>query len=132
MSVEAKPPSADVRVQRVYEATQAEEGGPARYRVLVDRLWPRGVAKGALAMDEWCKDVAPSTDLRRWYGHRPERFDEFAERYRAELAEEPAAGAVRRLASMASERGLVLLTATKEVDLSAAEVLRRHLTELAG
>ena len=62
----------------------------AGYRVLVDRLWPRGITKAEAALDEWLKDVAPSTELRRWYGHDVERFDEFARRYRAELRRPPA------------------------------------------
>lgn len=73
-------------VKRVYDAVSADDG----YRVLVDRLWPRGVSKERAQLDEWCKDVAPSAELRRWFGHVPERFAEFSERYRAELAGDPA------------------------------------------
>jgi uncharacterized protein YeaO (DUF488 family) len=69
------------RLRRVYEAPADDDG----YRVLVDRLWPRGLSRSRARLDEWAKDVAPSADLRRWYGHDPDKFDEFARRYRGEL-----------------------------------------------
>jgi uncharacterized protein YeaO (DUF488 family) len=94
------------------------------YRVLVDRLWPRGQTKDAVDLDEWAKDAAPSTQLRRWYGHDPEDFTEFARRYRAELALEPGAEVLRRLRKVRKTRRLVLLTATHDVEHSAATVLR--------
>jgi uncharacterized protein YeaO (DUF488 family) len=97
------------------------------YRVLVDRLWPRGMSKDALVFDEWAKEVAPSTELRRWYGHDPERFAEFAERYRAELREPPAADALAALAKAGRRRSLVLLTATRDVEHSGATVLAREI-----
>ncbi len=117
-------PARGVRVTRVY-------GDPGRrageHRVLVDRLWPRGVAKEAVDHDEWVKDVAPSTGLRRWYGHDPERFAEFSRRYRDELAEPPALEVVERLRGIARRRRLVLLTATRDVDRSGAAVLQAVL-----
>lgn len=112
-----------VRVARVYE-----EPSGTGHRVLVDRLWPRGVAKGQLEFDEWAKDVAPSTELRRWYGHEPERFDEFARRYVNELQEEPGVGVVSRLVVIGRKSELVLLTATRDVERSGATVLARHLS----
>jgi uncharacterized protein YeaO (DUF488 family) len=112
-----------VDVRRVYDSG-GDRGG---YRVLVDRLWPRGMAKADLTLDEWAKDVAPSTELRRWYGHEVARFDEFARRYRVELQRQPAAGAVERLAALAPPRRITLLTATRDVEHSGAEVLRQHL-----
>ena len=81
----------NVRIKRVYEPAAADDG----YRVLVDRLWPRGVSKEKAGLDLWDKDAAPSTELRKWFGHIPERFDEFAERYRAELGASGAAAALR-------------------------------------
>jgi uncharacterized protein YeaO (DUF488 family) len=117
----ADAPSFEVR--RVYDAGSSRRG----YRVLVDRLWPRGIAKGDLELDEWCKDVAPSTELRRWYGHVPARFEEFARRYEAELARPPGAAAVEHLVTIAARRPVTLLTATRDVEHSGAEVLRRHL-----
>lgn len=87
--------------------------------MLVDRVWPRGVSKEAAALDDWCKDVAPSTELRRWYGHDPEKFAEFAKRYRAELA-----GASAALDDLRATHGLLtLLTATRDVERSQAAVL---------
>jgi DNA-3-methyladenine glycosylase len=76
----------NLQIKRVYEQPSLSDG----YRVLVDRLWPRGVSKEAAKLDEWCKDVAPSNELRQWFGHQPERFEEFSKRYRAELADNPA------------------------------------------
>lgn len=94
------------------------------YRILVDRLWPRGQTKAAVDFDEWAKDAAPSTELRRWYGHDPEHFTEFARRYRAELVLEPGAEVLRRLREVRKERRLVLLTATHDIEHSSATVLR--------
>lgn len=96
---------------------------PGQYRVLVDRLWPRGVRKEALDYDEWPKEVAPSSELRRWYGHEPTRFDEFKRRYRDELDQDPAAPTVARLRHVAADQRLVLLTATRDVEHSGAAVL---------
>ncbi len=113
-------------VVRAYE--DAGRSGTER-RVLVDRLWPRGVRKETLDLDDWAKDVAPSTELRRWYSHVPERFAEFARRYRDELAQEPAASACRALQQQARGHRLVLLTATRDLEHSGATVLRRVLEE---
>lgn len=112
---------ATVTVVRVYE-DPGRSGN--EHRVLVDRLWPRGVKKDTVDLDEWTKDVAPSAELRRWYGHEPERFAEFARRYKAELADEPAASALAALRQHARRHKVVLLTATRDVERSGAEVLR--------
>jgi uncharacterized protein YeaO (DUF488 family) len=109
----------EIRMRRVYEEPSADDGT----RVLVDRLWPRGLSKQAAAVDEWVKAVAPSTELRRWYGHDPAKFDEFASRYRAELREPERAEALARIADTASRRTVTLLTATKDADRSEAAVL---------
>jgi uncharacterized protein YeaO (DUF488 family) len=113
---------------RVYDDHHTGDGGP--YRVLVDRLWPRGVAKAAAGLDEWNVDVAPSADLRRWYGHEPSRFIEFARRYRIELAHPPASQAVAHLLEVARARSVALVTATRDVEHSGARVLSDHLTRL--
>ncbi|MEU9501453.1 DUF488 family protein [Streptomyces sp. NPDC048196] len=111
---------AGIRVRRVYEPAEKADGA----RVLVDRLWPRGLSKEDARLTEWCKEVAPSSELRRWYGHEEGRFERFAERYRAELAQEEAAGeALERLRGLADQGPLTLLTATKEVPLSHVAVL---------
>ena len=112
-------------VRRIYD----DRGGPTGYRVLVDRLWPRGVKKSDAGLDEWLKDVAPSTELRRWYGHDPERFAEFTRRYLAELRRPPASDAVDHLLELASTQPVVLLTATGDVEHSGARVLRDHLSQ---
>lgn len=108
-----------VQVRRVYEEPVAHDGT----RVLVDRIWPRGLSKEKAALDEWCKNVSPSTELRTWYHHDPERFDEFGRRYRAELEEPERAEALRHLRALAEKRTLTLLTATKRPEISEAEVL---------
>ena len=119
--------NAGFTVARVYD--DAQHRG---YRVLVDRLWPRGVKKDDLALDEWAKDVAPTAELRRWYGHDPARFEEFAETYRKELVRAPAAEVVDHLLDVAAERPVVLLTATRNVEISGACVLLEHLSGVAG
>jgi uncharacterized protein YeaO (DUF488 family) len=104
---------------------------PSEYRVLVDRIWPRGVRKADARLSEWLKDVAPSTELRRWYGHEPARFEEFARRYRAELGAPPASAALAHLDELAHTEDLTLLTATRDVEHSAARVLRERLHRAA-
>lgn len=110
-----------VEVVRVYEDSGRR---PGEHRVLVDRLWPRGMARDAVDFDDWAKEVAPSSELRRWYGHDPERFAEFSDRYRRELARPPGAEAVVRLREVAACRPVILLTATHDVEHSGAVVLR--------
>jgi uncharacterized protein YeaO (DUF488 family) len=114
-------------VQRIY----AEKNVPG-YRVLIDRLWPRGIKKAGAALDEWLKDAAPSSELRRWYGHDPARFEEFACRYGAELIRPPASDAVARLRRLGRHERVILLTATRDVEHSGAQVLRDHLTSATG
>ncbi|KOG76232.1 DUF488 domain-containing protein [Streptomyces varsoviensis] len=118
----------EVRVRRVYDAPAPADGT----RVLVDRLWPRGLSKAAAELDEWDKDVAPSDELRRWYGHDPDKFDEFAERYRAELAEEDGERAVRELCERAGSGRLTLLTATKDVERGHVVVLAEVVRKARG
>jgi uncharacterized protein YeaO (DUF488 family) len=118
------PPPPAVRIARVYAGEESEPG----YRVLVDRLWPRGVSKADAALDEWDKDIAPSAELRRWYGHAVDRFPEFERRYRAELRRRPASEAVDRLLATARTRAVTLVTATRDVEHSGARVLLDHLT----
>ena len=112
-------PDVDVRVRRVYDAPSEADGA----RVLVDRVWPRGLRKDSARLDDWAKDVAPSTELRIWYGHDPAKFGEFRTRYAAELAAPGPREALARLRAMAADGPLTLLTATRETDLSQAAVL---------
>ncbi|MFJ1705544.1 DUF488 domain-containing protein [Kitasatospora sp. NPDC088346] len=109
-----------VQLRRIYQEPAPGEGR----RVLADRLWPRGLRKDAAAFDEWLREVAPSSELRRWYGHEPARYEEFRARYLAELAEPAGARALERLRALAAAGPLTLLTATRDVALS-------HLTVLA-
>ncbi|MEZ5211797.1 MULTISPECIES: DUF488 domain-containing protein [unclassified Gordonia (in: high G+C Gram-positive bacteria)] len=114
-----------VRIRRIYDEPDPDDGA----RVLVDRLWPRGVSKDRAHLDEWCKTVAPSTELRKWYGHDPAKFDEFRARYTAELdAGGEQSVALAQLRKLAAAGPLTLLTATKEPGISEAAVLRRLLT----
>nr|AQQ75066.1 hypothetical protein [uncultured bacterium] len=108
-----------VRLRRVYEEASPDDGT----RVLVDRVWPRGKSRSELRLDEWLKDVAPSTELRGWYGHRPERFAEFRRRYLAELKEPDRAAALGHLRELAKQGPVTLLTATKDIEHSQAAVL---------
>jgi uncharacterized protein YeaO (DUF488 family) len=110
----------DVRIRRAYEPP-AKDGGA---RVLVDRLWPRGARKEALALDEWVKDVAPSDELRRWFGHDPTRWEEFASRYEAELREPAARARVAELARRALAGPLTLVFGARDEEHNNAVVLR--------
>jgi uncharacterized protein YeaO (DUF488 family) len=109
-----------VRVRRIYEEPTDDDGA----RVLVDRVWPRGVRKESALLDEWMKDVAPSTELRKWYAHDVEKYDEFRRRYRDELASN---AALQPLRELAGSRPVTLLTATKDVEHSQAAVLAELL-----
>jgi uncharacterized protein YeaO (DUF488 family) len=109
----------NVHVRRVYDAPAPGDGT----RVLVDRIWPRGMTKEKADLDEWCKQIAPSTELRKWYGHDPARFEEFSRRYRDELTEPERAEALAQLRGLARTGTLTLLTASKAADISEAAVL---------
>jgi uncharacterized protein YeaO (DUF488 family) len=110
-----------IQVKRVYDVPDASDG----FRVLVDRLWPRGVAKQRAALDLWMKDVAPSTELRRWFGHDPKRWKEFQTRYRAELEQHDAE--LAELRSRARKGTVTLLFAARDVEHNEAVVLKKVL-----
>jgi len=112
-----------IRMKRIYEPVLDEDG----YRVLVERLWPRGVSKEVAELDAWEKDIAPSNALRRWYGHDPEKWEEFQERYEREL-EAPEAQKILDSLIGCGQRGIVtLLYASRAGEMSGAAVLRRVL-----
>ena len=111
--------TAAVRVRRAYDQPEPNDG----QRVLVDRLWPRGLSKERAHLDEWCKAVAPSAELREWYSHDPDRFAEFARRFRSELHDPERAAALAQLRDRAARGPLTLLTAAKRSDISEATVL---------
>lgn len=121
----------DIVVKRIYETPSPDDG----LRILVDRLWPRGVAKATANLDEWAKDLAPSAELRKsWHAdpaqHTPEHFAAFSAAYLEELSSEPAASAVDALFVRAGESArLTLLTATKDAEQNHALVLRSALLE---
>jgi uncharacterized protein YeaO (DUF488 family) len=115
---------AEVRIRRVYDEPEDDDG----VRVLVDRIWPRGMTKARAALDEWCKDVGPSSELRKWYSHDPAKFEEFTRLYGAELEQAGRARALKHLRNLAADRRLTLLTASKAVDISEAAVLATILT----
>lgn len=112
-----------VSVRRVYEKPSPDDG----VRVLVDRVWPRGLRKDDAHLDEWRKDVAPSSELRAWYGHDPQRYDGFRRRYLAELQDPGRADALRHLRDLAQRGPLTLLTATRDAGISQAAVLAEIL-----
>lgn len=107
-------------------------GPGAGHRVLVDRLWPRGVRRDGAPWEEWLREAAPSDALRRWYGHDPARFADFRARYRAELVARAADPALGRLLALASAGPVILLTASRDVEHSQAPVLAEFLRERAG
>jgi len=114
-----------IRVRRVYDDPSPEDGA----RVLVDRIWPRGLRKDAARLDELARDVAPSTELRTWYHHDPAKFGEFRQRYTAELEQPGPREALTRLRALAAGKPVTLLTATRDLDLSQAAVLAGLLGE---
>ena len=112
-----------IRIKRIYEPPSPEDG----VRILVDRLWPRGITKEQASIDEWMKEIAPSAELRTWFGHRPERFAEFAERYKRELSEEPRRGLVNRISETAVKKNVTLVYAAKDPVHNHAIVLQDWL-----
>jgi len=108
------------RTKRVYEPPAPMDGA----RVLIDRLWPRGVRKASAHLDAWLKEVAPSPRLRLWFGHRPERFAEFGRRYRRELADNPALAQLRKLGK---RRTVTLLYGARDPKINHAVVLQSAL-----
>lgn len=113
----------DVRLRRVYETVSPEDGT----RVLVDRVWPRGLSKDAAHLDRWEKDIAPSTELRKWYGHIVDKFAEFRRRCDVELTDPERGAALKRLRALTEQGTVTLLTATKDIEHSQAAVLAERL-----
>ena len=115
----------DVRLQRVYGDLSSTAGR----RVLVDRVWPRGLRKESLALDAWIRELGPSDELRRWFGHRPERWEEFQRRYRAELERPAQRQLLDQLAALAREGPVTLLYGARDEERNQAVVLRAVLEE---
>ncbi len=110
-----------IKIKRVYEPAQRGDG----YRVLVDRLWPRGLSKDKAEVDLWLKEVAPSPALRTWFGHKPERFAEFSKKYRAELKANPAVEELRAL--VRKHKTVTLLYGARDTEHNHAVVLKGRL-----
>lgn len=116
----------DIELKRVYQFVK-EEKPKKCYAVLVDRLWPRGISKEKLQIDEWAKQLAPSNDLRKWFAHQEERWPEFKRRYRKEL--EPFAGDLEVLKHLSQRQCLVLLYGSRDTQHNQAVVLRELLLD---
>ncbi|MFD1175931.1 DUF488 domain-containing protein [Paenibacillus puldeungensis] len=116
--------SAHIQIKRVYEEPLTEDG----YRILIDRIWPRGVSKEQAAIDEWMKEITPSSELRKWFGHRPEFFEAFAEKYVRELEQKPRCWLLAdRICEMAIDRTVTLVYAAKDPVHNHANVLQNWL-----
>lgn len=111
---------AKIALKRVYDEPEASDG----VRVLVDRLWPRGLSKERAHVDMWLKEVAPSNELRRWFGHDPEKFAEFRRRYDAELASESGKEALAKLRELMKQGPITLVFAARDGEHNNAVVLR--------
>ena len=116
-----------VQLKRAYDTPEASDGT----RVLVDRLWPRGLTKERAKIDLWLKEIAPSAELRQWYGHAPERWEEFRRRYLEELQASPAREALERLRALAQEGSVTLIVGARDSEHSDGAVLREVLVSLA-
>jgi|SRR5579859_3651072 len=114
-----------VAIKRVHDEPEASDG----MRVLADRLWPRGLSKERAHVDLWLKEIAPSNELRTWYGHDPAKFDEFRQRYEAELASDPAHDALTRLRELVRHQPVTLVFAARDAEHSNAAVLRELLNK---
>jgi uncharacterized protein YeaO (DUF488 family) len=117
-----------VKLKRAYDPASRGDGE----RVLVERLWPRGIKKENLKLDEWDKEIAPSTELRKWFSHDPERWAEFQKRYRKELQAKPAAERLRALAERAAKKTVTLIFSSHDTEHNNAVVLKHELERLAG
>ncbi len=119
--------SVHIQIKRAYEAAQPEDG----YRVLVDRLWPRGLAKEKLPYDLWCKELAPSSALRTWFGHKVEKWDEFRQNYQAELRTDEQIARMQALLAGATKPTISLIYSAKDAQHNQAVVLADELSRLA-
>lgn len=114
----------EIKIKRVYDPWDEKDG----YRILIDRLWPRGVKKEELKLDEWAKNLAPSAGLRKWFGHQPQLFEEFAQKYREELRGHE--DDLQRILKVAEKQAVTLLYASREPKLNQARVFLNVLSEL--
>lgn len=115
----------NVGIKRIYDQALDSDG----YRMLVDRLWPRGVSKAEAKLAEWNKEIAPSTELRKWFDHQEERFAEFSKRYEAEFGLNP--DDIKRMKSIAEKQKLTLLYSAKNPEYNQALVLKNYLNKIS-
>lgn len=113
-----------IKTKRIYEEPTADDG----YRILTDRLWPRGMTKERARLDEWNKDIAPSLVLRKWFAHKVERFDEFSKHYLKELGQH--SDELERLVKISAKKNLTLLYASKEEKINHTTVLKSKIEEM--
>lgn len=106
-----------MKIKRVYEKPERDDG----YRILVDRLWPRGISKASAEIDEWIKEIAPSTELRKWFNHEPEKFSEFKKRYKEELKTHVAE--LKKIHEISQKKKITLLYSAKDTQYNQAVVL---------
>lgn len=114
-----------VALKRAYDPPAPDDG----YRVLVDRVWPRGRSRDALRLDEWARDLAPSNGLRHWFGHEPGRWEEFQRRYREELAAPPLAAMLDTLAARARTATVTLVYGARDAEHNQAQVIAAELEQ---
>ncbi len=110
-----------IMLKRIYDLYDKEDG----YRILVDRLWPRGVSKEKAHIDLWLKDISPSTELRKWFGHDPDKWEEFKRKYRKELSKN--SSAVSKLTEIANQNTITLLYAAKDTDHNEAKAIKEYI-----
>lgn len=110
-----------IKIKRIYDDYAKEDG----HRVLVDRIWPRGISKEKAKLDDWCKEIAPSSELRKWFNHKEDRFDEFRNRYKKELKKHEKD--LKKLREIAQEKRLCLLFGAKDKKRNQAVVLKEVL-----
>ena len=113
----------DIQIKRAYDAAEADDG----YRVFIDRLWPRGLSKDEFGYDVWCKELAPSPDLRKWFGHKAENWERFREEYRLELQSDEQRQRMRDLVEDAAGKRVTLVYAAKDPDHNHALVLAEEI-----
>lgn len=111
-----------IKLKRAYEKPSAEDG----YRILVDRLWPRGIKKAGASIDLWAKDIAPSTDLRKWYAHDPDKWSDFQKRYISELKKND--GLTAFIESIEDKKLITLVYATSDIEHTHASILKNYLS----
>ncbi len=115
-----------IKLKRAYEKPEASDG----IRILVDRLWPRGIKKEVAKIDEWFKGLAPSDELRRWFGHKPERWEEFKRLYTLELRMKERQGLLKKIKQYAKRRTVTLLFGAKDAEHNNAIVLKKILEKM--